>query len=175
MEDGNRKTDYKERAANAEGVFAAKYPLISPQICPACGAEASRDMAKFCLTCGKLLKEEYQPLDTIRASYRLQGKNFQFENQQREDVTDLFQRNKNAVSETAWACFVYSLVPYLGILFIPLTIIIGVSGFAVAQKQPQLGGRKLSLVSIGLSFPVLIIQIFLWWLLYIIPELSKQI
>lgn len=150
-------------------------PFAVAIVCPACGMQAKREMAKFCLTCGKLLKEDYQPLDTLRASYRLQGRNFAIENPKKEEITNLFELNKNPISETAWACFVYSLVPYLGILFIPLTLVIGGFGAVVSISQPHLGGRKLSLASIGLSFPVLIIQIFLWWLLYIIPELSKQI
>lgn len=144
-------------------------------ICSACGAEAQRRAAKFCLVCGKLLREDYQPLDSIRASYRLQGKSFNLQETKREEIKNLFEVNKNSVSETAWACFVYSMVPYLGILFIPLTFLIGGFGFAVSFRQPHLGGRKLSLVSIGLSFVVLAIQIFLWWLLFIIPEIGKQI
>jgi hypothetical protein len=144
-------------------------------ICSACGAEATRETAKFCLTCGKLLREDYQPLDTLRASYRLQGKSFGLEAPRKEETVDLFQLNKNSVSETAWACFVYSLVPYLGILFIPLTIIVGSFGYIVSVNQPQLGGRKLSVASVGLSFVVLVVQIFLWWLLYIIPDLARQI
>jgi hypothetical protein len=44
-----------------------------------------------------------------------------------------------------------------------------------ALREPQLGGRRLALISIGVSFIVLAMQIFLWWLLYIIPELGKQI
>ncbi|HSK74741.1 MAG TPA: hypothetical protein VK892_23790, partial [Pyrinomonadaceae bacterium] len=102
-------------------------------------------------------------------------KSFNLQETKREEVINLFEQNKNSVSETAWACFVYSMVPYLGILFIPLTFLIGGFGFAVSFRQPHLGGRKLSLVSIGLSFVVLAIQIFLWWLLFIIPEIGKQI
>ncbi|MGI8638625.1 MAG: hypothetical protein ACR2MG_01515 [Pyrinomonadaceae bacterium] len=144
------------------------------QMCSACGAEARRENAKFCLVCGKLLREDYQPLDTLRASYRLQGQSFLIENAPREEITDLFKQNENAVSQMAWACFVYSLVPYLGILFIPFTFFVGGFGYVVWFRQPHLGGRRLALISFGLSFVVLAIQIFLWWLLYIIPELAKQ-
>ncbi len=175
MKNGKRKTENKERNLIGEGFSTFHYPLSIVKVCSACGAEATRETAKFCLTCGKLLKEDYQPLDTLRASYRLQGKTFGLENPKREEVTDLFQLNKNSVSETAWACFVYSLVPYLGILFIPLTIIVGSFGYIISLNQPQLGGRKLSLASVGLSFVVLAVQIFLWWLLYIIPELARTI
>ncbi len=175
MENGKRKTENKERELSFDEFSAVKYPLAVKNICcTACGAEATRETAKFCLTCGKSLREGYQPLDTLRASYRLQGKSFGLNNPKTE-VKDLFQLNKNPVSETAWACFVYSLVPYLGILFVPLTIVVGSFGYAVALSQPQLGGKKLSLASIGLSFVVLAVQLFLWWLLYIIPELGRTV
>lgn len=154
-----------------------RYPqtTIRKRICSACGAEARRINAKYCLVCAKLLKEDYQPLDTYRSSHRLQGQSFLVENAKREEVKDLFAREENTVSQTAWACFVYSMVPYLGILFIPLTFIIGSFGVAVSYRQPHLGGRKLALTSMGMSFFVLAIQVFLWWLLYIIPELSGGI
>ena len=144
-------------------------------ICSACGTAARRGNAKFCLVCGKLLREDYQPLDTLRASYRMQGKSFEFQRAETEDVKDLFEQNKNTVSQTAWACLVYSFVPYLGILFVPFTFLIGGYGYMTALREPQLGGRRLALISISISFVVLAVQIFLWWLLYIIPELGKQI
>jgi hypothetical protein len=148
---------------------------IFKDVCAACGTEARRGNAKFCLVCGKLLREDYQPLDTLRASYRLQGQSFLIENARREEVINLFKQNENSVSQMAWACFVYSLVPYLGILFIPFTFLVGGFGYFVSLRQPNLGGRKLALVSFGLSFAVLAVQVFLWWLLYIIPELARQI
>ena len=148
---------------------------IRKRPCTACGAEARRGNAKFCLVCGKLLREDYQPLDTLRASYRMQGKSFEFQTGELEDLKDLFEQNKNTVSQTAWACLVYSFVPYLGILFIPFTFVIGGFGYFTALREPQLGGRRLALISIGISFVVLAVQLFLWWLLYIIPELEKQI
>ncbi len=144
-------------------------------VCKACGSQAVRDESNYCPVCGKMLIEDYQPLDRLRSSYRLQGKSFLVENAPQEEIKDLFEINKNPASETAWACFVYSLVPYLGILFIPITLIISSFAVLVSAKNPALGGRKLSLASFGLSFPVLAFQILLWWLLYIIPELAKRI
>jgi hypothetical protein len=148
---------------------------IEVLICSACGSEARRGNAKFCLTCGKLLREDYQPLDALRASYRMQGKSFSLDQPKTQEVENLFERNENSVSETAWACVVYSFVPYLGILFVPLALLVGGFGVFVSYRKPYVGGRKLSLVSVGLSFVVLVVQIFLWWLLYIIPEIGKQI
>jgi len=174
-ENGKRKVENEKRIDDRRQFSTLHSPLSTNLICPACGAQAQRESARFCLVCGKLLQEDYEPLDRLRASYGLQGKNFEFHPKKKQDTINLFDENKNAVSQTAWACFVYSLVPYLGILFVPLTFLVGGFGFIVALRQPHLGGRKLSLVSFILSFAVLAVQIFLWWLLYIIPELGKGI
>lgn len=143
--------------------------------CVACGSSVERDAAKYCLVCGKILSEDYQPLDTLRSSYRMQGRSFLVENAETEPIKDLFEINKNTVSEMAWASLVYSMVPYLGVLFIPLTLIAGTYGYGVALRHPRVGGGKLALISVGLSFFVLAMQIFLWWLLYFIPELSGTV
>ena len=142
--------------------------------CVACGAETEREFAKFCRVCGKFLPEDYQPLDMLRASNRLHGKAIVFEKKRIEKAENLFEINENGISQTAWACFVYSLVPYIGIIFIPLTIAVGIFGVSISYQKPWLGGRKLSLASLSLSFVVLAVQIFLWWLLYIIPTLGRE-
>ncbi len=85
----------------------------------------------------------------------------------------LFKQN-NAVSEIAWAFAVFSWVPYLGVLFLPFAFIFGVSGFYVLNKNPHLGGRKLSINSLISSVIVFVVQILLWYLLYLIPELSRK-
>lgn len=147
----------------------------SNEICSACGTQIERRFAKYCRVCGKFLFEDYQPLDNLRASYRMQGKAIVFEKSfEREDVGNLFEINENGASQTTWACFVYSLVPYIGILFIPLTLVLGSFSLIVSARNPLLGGRKLTLVSMSLSLVVLAIQILLWWLLYIIPTLGRQ-
>ena len=172
MENGKRKMENETRESNREKFSTFHSPA---SVCVACGAQSRRGNAKFCLVCGKLLREDYQPLDTLRASYRMQGKSFGFnssEFEEVEEITDLFEQNKNAISQTAWACLVYSFVPYLGILFIPFTFFIGGFGYITALREPQLGGRKLALISISVSFIVLAVQIFLWWLLYIIPGIG---
>jgi hypothetical protein len=170
-----RHRDMETRGNGDEIAASSPQPLSASLICPACGAQAKRETAKFCLVCGKLLREDYQPLDRLRASYRLQGKSFFIENTKSEEITNLFERNKNFASQAAWACLVYSFVPYLGILFVPLAFFVGGFGYAISYRQPQLGGRRLALVCVGLSFVVLAVQIFLWWLLFIIPELGKRI
>ena len=151
-------------------------------ICTACGSEAGRRFARFCRVCGKLLREDYEPLDTLRASYRMQGKTFRFEAKAVEKplppaataaAANLFEENKNSASSTAWAFVVYSLVPYLGILFCPGAILLGTVGIYVSYRQPQLGGGRTSAYSIALGFVIFCIQVLLWWLLYLIPDLGR--
>lgn len=144
-------------------------------VCAACGAVASREYANYCLVCGKTLKEDYQPLDSLRSSNRLQGRSFLMENTMTPVAEDIFEINRNAFSETAWASCVYSMVPYVGIVFIPFTIFSAFIGIGVSFKNPAAGGAKLSAASLGLSVLVFGIQLFLWWLLYIIPELGRSI
>jgi hypothetical protein len=117
------------------------------------------------------MSEDYLPLDAIRSSYGMQRRPRKME--PLDPITgDLFDTPRNPVSDTAWACVVYSLVPYLGILFVPLAFITGGIGYAVSRRRPQLGGGKMATVCVVLSFVILAIQIFLWWLLYIIPEIG---
>ena len=174
MKNGKRKTENKERHnSDRYSLSANRFPLSVKIFCSACGAEASRKYARFCRVCGKFLSEDYEPLDTLRASYRLQGKSFLVESKRESE--NLFEENKNTASETAWAFVVYSLVPYLGILFCPGAVLMGGVGILVSYRKPYLGGRKVSAYSIVLSFVIFAFQIFLWWLLYFIPEIGKQI
>ncbi len=172
MQNANWKTENEEQGKKSSVI---QFPFSAKKICPACGAEAKRENAKYCRVCAKFLHEDYQPLDTLRSSGRLQGKSFLIENAQREEIINLFPKNENTISETAWACLVYSLVPYIGILFVPLTMIIGIFGVAISLQRQNSAGRKLAFISFISSFVVLGIQIFLWWLLYFIPEIGKRI
>ena len=171
MENGKWKTENERRLSKSEEFSTFHFPFSVS--CPACGTFATRDFAKFCRVCGKTLLEEYQPLDTLRASYRLQGKSFQVA--EKEEVTDLFFEDKNSAASTASAFVVYSLVPYLGILFCPGAFLMGGIGALVSYRKPYLGGGKTSICSIVLSVIIFAVQILLWWLLYIIPELGRRI
>jgi hypothetical protein len=140
-------------------------------VCPACGAEASPPVPAYCSVCQKLMSEGYEPLDSIRSAHRLQRVGLS--NVMVVESKDLFMSDeKNTASQLAWACFVYSLVPYLGILFIPLTFIFGVSGFLFSNARPELGGGSLAVKTMLYSVPVLAVQVLFWWLLYKIPEIA---
>jgi hypothetical protein len=139
--------------------------------CPACGGENSRREAKFCADCGKLLAEDYVPLDTLRASYRLQRQTLEIDHGM-EIKTALFGSEISGVTQTAWACVVYSMVPYLGIIFIPVAFAVSGVGFFSARTNVT-RNRRLTALCFGLSFVILLVQIGLWWLLYLIPKISQ--
>lgn len=156
----------REQTANRE-------MQIGNRSCQACGARARRKFARYCLDCGKSLWEEYQPLDNLRSSYRLQNKRFQANAKLEEKP--LFEKPENAALELAWAFLVYSMVPYLGILFTPGAIFMSSVGAINAYRRSQFGNLKSALFNIALSVVILVVQLFLWWLLYIAPEFGKGI
>jgi hypothetical protein len=86
----------------------------------------------------------------------------------------LFEENNNSMSEIAWAFTVYSIVPYIGILFVPFAVIVGIIAVYFSNKTPQIGGKKLAVNSLLSSFFIFFGQILLWYLLYLIPELSRK-
>ncbi len=162
MENGKWKMENDGLLSEREKLSVFHFPLSVS--CPACGTSITRDFAKFCRVCGKLLLEEYQPLDALRASYRLQGKSFQAA--EKEESGELFAENRNSASLTATAFVVYSLVPYLGILFCPGAFLMGGIGAFAAYRNPSLGGGRSSVYSIVLSATIFAVQILLWWLIY---------
>ena len=70
-------------------------------------------------------------------------------------------------SSVSWACMVYSLVPYIGILFVPFTILFGGVEFIRSRNFERRGTMPLIL-----SLPIVAVQLGLWWLLYLIPEIG---
>jgi hypothetical protein len=79
--------------------------------------------------------------------------------------------DEDPTADTARACIVYSLVPYLGIVFVPIAL--GVSGVGyVRSRQNSRPGPKRFVFCAGLSLVVLAVQVFLWWLLYYIPKIG---
>lgn len=85
---------------------------------------------------------------------------------------EFLRGERSTLVETAWACTVYSMVPYIGILFVPLAIGVGTAGYVVTRGKLQSGGEPRALVGVGISVAILFVQLFFWWLLYVIPELG---
>ena len=153
-----------------------RYRADKRRNCAACGAQARRASAKFCYVCGHDLCESYQPLDSLRASYNLKiTANNPILNQPKNDLRGLFAENRNRASSTAIVFVVYSLVPYLGILFCPGALLFGGVGLAVSYQKPQFGGRDTAVYSLLLGAIVFAVQILLWWLLYIVPEIDRNV
>lgn len=166
-------------------VITQEKDVANARHCPACGAVVMREQARFCAICGRALEGAYFPTDALRSSYHQQEdheKNLrsetdtnQVEAQEKSEVLgNLFEAEKNPLAKMALAFATYALVPYLGILFCPCAIICG--GFALvgSYRVPIRGGRRASYTSIVLGFLILCAQLVLWWLLYKIPELSRN-
>lgn len=150
--------------------------IEKPLSCAVCSAPANRAGANFCAVCGHELRRDYAPLDGLRASYNLHRDQLLKQNPFPPTISgtpNLFNHNHNNASSTAMAFVVYSLVPYLGILFCPGALVLGCVGLSVSYRKPQLGGRQTAAYSLLLGSLVLLVQILLWWLLYIIPELKR--
>jgi hypothetical protein len=119
------------------------------------------------------LTEDYQPLDMIRASYRLQRQTLDT-GLKMESSVRLFEGETSGAAQTAWACVVYSMVPYLGILFVPFAF--AAAGYTYVSPTGSVEqSRRVARICLGLSVFILLAQIGMWWLLYIIPTVTLSI
>jgi predicted small integral membrane protein len=84
------------------------------------------------------------------------------------------RRSENGAAATAMAFVTYALVPYLGILFCPGALLFGGVGLVRAWRAPRAGHTRAAALSLVLGLIVLCAQIILWWLLYKVPEWSRQ-
>ena len=135
--------------------------------CPGCGSQIADVAAGVCAICGKQLSEGFQPLDAIRSSYGLQRKKLEF-----QAPAALFETRRPLASTFAWACTVYSMVPYLGILFVPFAFLFGGANYIGLGRSSQPGDRRNAAGMLILTGVLLAIQLFLWALLYIIPRIG---
>lgn len=135
--------------------------------CSACGGVNDRGAARYCADCGKLLAEGYEPLDAIRSSYGMQRGGLAMASTP-EKTALLFEPSESVVTQTAWACVVYSMVPYLGILFLPFAFATSALGYTAPDKGSR--NRRLAAIYVGLSFFILLAQAVLWSLFYIVGD-----
>ena len=166
-------------------------PAEAPSACGACGARPRRSGARYCSTCGQELGREYSPADSLRASYRFErpreawGVNVAPRISRRRPgsrvavkslkVEMMPRRNNNGASSSALACVAYALVPYLGILFCPGALLFGGVGLLRSWRTPHAGGRRESALGVALGVVILCAQLLLWWILYKVPEWSRQV
>ena len=85
-------------------------------------------------------------------------------------ATSHFGEKESSLFQVARACLIYSLVPYLGIVFIPFGLIAG----SIAIYAGGEGWRQMRLCLIGIVV-MLGVQIFQWWLLYFVPTLNHPL
>lgn len=164
-----------------EDVFAARL-----RACPACGARARREGARYCSTCGRGLDRDYCPTDALRASYHFErvppaaDSRYAARGPRRVRARTpaarvrikrgiMPTRNPNEAAATARAFVTYSLVPYLGILFCPGALLLGFVGLLRSRRA-----RHDSALSFALGLLLLCAQLVLWWILYKVPEWSRQ-
>lgn len=81
----------------------------------------------------------------------------------------LFNDDRDFIVDTARACIVYSLVPYLGILFLPFGVACGLYAYRNSADRKALAMNSIAAVLI------LIVQLVLWWLLYYVPSLANNV
>ena len=84
------------------------------------------------------------------------------------------RENGSGVSATALAFVTYALVPYLGILFCPGALLLGGFGLLRARRAPHAAARREYALSFALGLLILCAQLLLWWILYKVPEWSRQ-
>lgn len=178
----------EETGKRENTVLESASSFASERDCPACGERARRETARFCSNCGRALDETYLPAEHLRASYnqkhqrRVSGggssnaTGARAVNKTPKSSMKLVSvaRNTNGASTTALAFVTYALVPYLGILFCPGALVMGGLGLYKSYVAPERGGRRAS--SYGIIFGLLIFgaQVFLWWILYKIPQWATQ-
>jgi hypothetical protein len=83
-------------------------------------------------------------------------------------------RSENGAAATAFAFVTYALVPYLGILFCPGALVCGGVGLVRAWRSPRAGQARAAMMALALGLLILCAQLLLWWILYKVPEWSRN-
>lgn len=77
------------------------------------------------------------------------------------EMAGLFKQERPFASSAIWACVVYSLVPFVGIVFVPFVFVLGVVGLRRGESTYR---------SMAAGVLVLMAQLVFWWLLYVVPK-----
>ena len=83
------------------------------------------------------------------------------------DEVDLFGEKRPFASSTVWACVVYSLVPFLGVVFVPFILVLAAVG--------SVRGDGIDRRALAAGVSIFIVQLVLWWLLYVVPKLEPVV
>lgn len=82
------------------------------------------------------------------------------------DDPALFEERKPLASSAVWACAVYSLVPFIGVVFLPFVFAFGIVAYVRGD------GSVLRAMAAGVL--ILVVQLVLWWLLFAVPQWTRQ-
>ena len=82
-----------------------------------------------------------------------------------DDVSQ-FEEKKPFESSAAWACVVYSLVPFVGVVFVPFIFVFGLASHIRSEAGQRISARW----AMCLGILIVIVQVVLWWLLYAVPK-----
>lgn len=85
--------------------------------------------------------------------------------------TSLFGEKTPFAGSAVWACAVYSLVPLVGIVFVPFIYVVVV----VAMVKGDAGNRQSAIGAMAAGLVILAVQFVLWWLLYAVPKWGMQV
>ncbi|HYP00145.1 MAG TPA: hypothetical protein VER76_08145 [Pyrinomonadaceae bacterium] len=152
-----------------EGSNAAAVALV----CPACGAAARRACAHFCATCGRGLRERtYAPADALLASYHQQHSRPAMLFEPEPHAAGVVRRSAprlklppdegNTSAAIALVLVFCSLVPFYGIMFSPLVVVIGGFGRIEAWLFRRMGGARLAVACIGFGLLIAGVQVLVW-------------
>jgi hypothetical protein len=83
------------------------------------------------------------------------------------DEPSLFGEKSPFAGSAVWACAVYSLVPFVGVVFLPFVLVLGVVSL--------LRGNRSALRPMAAGSVILAVQLVLWWLLYAVPRWGVQV
>jgi NADH:ubiquinone oxidoreductase subunit 6 (subunit J) len=82
------------------------------------------------------------------------------------DHVSLFDESKPFASSAVWACAVYSLLPFIGVVFVPFIFVFGVVGLVRGEQTWR---------AMAAGVLILMIQLVLWWLMYVVPKWGLQV
>lgn len=180
------RTDEQTRGNSSEPVSSRANVETNSLLCPACGAAVRRRSARFCATCGRGLKDNfYAPADSLLASYHLQharpaamwcGQEMAHGSVKSEPAKRtlmmlaslprlkmLFAPEGNTASAIALIMTCSALVPFVGILFCPLAVLVGGYGLFEARFVPgTTGGARLAVCCIIFGFLIAGVQVLLF-------------
>ncbi len=91
----------------------------------------------------------------------------------RNEHAGLFEESEPFEQSTAWACVVYSLVPFVGILFTLPAVVLGIRELLSARSAANSHAVRSRILAVVMAFVVFAAQLVLWWLLYHIPTLDR--